>query len=312
MLYGKYTFKCNFESDAFLPPYKGSTFRGVFGHALKRVVCALKRQECEECLLKGRCIYTLVFETKHALNSPKGFRLSAPPHPFVIVPPLTEETRFKSGSSFDFDLLLFGEVNHSIAYFIYAFDQIGKTGIGKRVNGKGGRFRLRQAEKGADIIYSDADRLIKANDPEEISLSPANQDDDSVSRVKISLVTPLRLKSDNRLKADLPFHILVRAMLRRISSLFAFYDGGEPALDYRGMVERAKQVRIVDENLSWCDWRRYSHRQDQAMLMGGMAGSVTYEGQLGEYLPLMEISEKLHLGKQTAFGLGKVQVEKIS
>ena len=310
MLYGKYTFKCTFESDAILPLYKGSTFRGVFGHALKKVVCALKRQECEACLLKERCLYTLIFETRLALKIPDGFRLSGPPHPFVIVPPLTEETHFKSGSSFDFDLLLFGEVNHSIAYFIYAFDQIGKTGIGKRVNGRGGRFLLRQVEKGSDIIYSDIDRLIKAREAEEISLNVAKLDDDSLFRVKISLETPLRLKSDNRLKADLPFHILVRAMLRRISSLFAFYDSGEPALDYRGMVERSKSVRTVDKDLSWYDWRRYSLRQDQAMLMGGMVGSVTYEGRIGEYLPLMEFCEKVHLGKQTAFGLGKFQVEK--
>lgn len=55
MLYGNYRFKCRFESEAHLPEYKGSTFRGVFGRALKDVVCALKRQECPGCqsLLDG-------------------------------------------------------------------------------------------------------------------------------------------------------------------------------------------------------------------------------------------------------------------
>ena len=33
--------------------------------------------------------------------------------------------------------------------------------------------------------------------------------------------------------------------------------------------------------------------------MGGITGSVTYEGNLQEYLPLIEFCEKVHLGKQT-------------
>jgi len=310
MLYGKYRFKCVFESDAILPPYKGSTFRGIFGHALKKVVCALNKQECGECLLKERCIYTLVFETKHALKIPMGFRLSEPPHPFVIVPPLTQETHFKSGSSFDFDLLLFGEVNNNIPYFIYAFDQIGKTGIGKNINGKRGEFRLRQVETEYDTIYSDTDRnLVKTTNAGEISLQDADCDKDSVHHMKVFLQTPLRLKFDNQLKADLPFHVLVRAMLRRISSLLAFYGGGEPSLDYRGLVKRAKNVRIIDDDLSWYDWKRYSLRQDQAMLMGGIVGEVTYEGAVNEFIPLIDFCTKTHIGKQTAFGLGKIAVE---
>jgi len=39
LLYGKYAFSCILLDDAHLPPFKGSTFRGVFGHALKKVVC---------------------------------------------------------------------------------------------------------------------------------------------------------------------------------------------------------------------------------------------------------------------------------
>ena len=42
MLFGKYRFICVFEKEVLLPDYKGSTFRGVFAHALKKVICALK------------------------------------------------------------------------------------------------------------------------------------------------------------------------------------------------------------------------------------------------------------------------------
>jgi hypothetical protein len=61
MLFGEYHFIGILEDDALLPPFKGSTFRGVFGRALKEVVCALKRQECPTCLLRSQCVYTQVF-----------------------------------------------------------------------------------------------------------------------------------------------------------------------------------------------------------------------------------------------------------
>jgi hypothetical protein len=100
-------------------------------------------------------------------------------------------------------------------------------------------------------------------------------------------------------------------MLRRVSSLLNCHGEGEPPLDYRGLVKRAETVRIVDTDLNWFDWRRYSHRQDKSMLMGGMAGTVTYEGKIGEYMPLIEFCSKVHLGKQTSFGLGKIKAERI-
>ena len=312
MIYGKYRFSCTLDSEASLPFYKGSTFRGVFGRALKQVVCALKREECSQCLLKQKCVYALVFETSEAVKMPDGSRIASPPHPFVIEPPLTTETDFPAGSSFDFSLLLFGKANQNLPYFIYAFDQMGKIGIGKKINGKRGRFSLKEVTYGNQTVYSDIDqKLSKIDSLEILSVSDSRDCPDSDFCLKIVLETPLRLKFENRLKADLPFHVLVRAMLRRISSLLNCHGDGEPHLDYRGLVKRAETVRLVDTDLSWFDWRRYSHRQDKSMLMGGMVGSVTYEGKIGEYMPLIEFCSKVHLGKQTSFGLGKIKTERI-
>jgi len=310
MQYGEYLFQCRFDSEAILPPYKGSTFRGVFGLALKKVVCALKLQECDQCLLKHQCLYVQVFEASQYRKPPTEARIASPPQPFVIEPPLTSETHFNEGSSFDFNLLLFGDVNDRLPYFIYAFDQMGKIGIGKKINGSRGMFSLKAVVSDGKTIYSDKDETLKTSDsPTDLFLSdPIKQSDDN-SRLKLILETPLRLKFQNRLKADLPFHVLVRALLRRISSLFNCYGDGEPDLDYSGLVNRAKHVGIIESDLTWYDWRRYSHRQDNAMLMGGMVGSVTYEGDIEGYLPLIDICQKVHIGKQTSFGLGKIKTE---
>jgi len=45
------------------------------------------------------------------------------------------------------------------------------------------------------------------------------------------------------------------------------------------------------------------------MLMCGMTGKIIYSGDISEFLPLIAFCEKVHLGKQTTFGLGKIKTE---
>jgi len=297
MLYGKYSFKCSFESDTILPQYKGSTFRGIFGHALKKVVCALKRQECEDCLLKDKCVYAFVFENAFI-------------HPYVIEPPDTTGTDYGKGDELAFNLLLFGKANDYLPYFIYAFDMIGKTGIGKRIKGRAGTFKLESVSSGDQPVYSSLDGKMRQHDfANELSLSNFRmKGSNALNSLEISLKTPLRLKYLNHLESALPFHVLVRAMLRRISSLENSYGTGEPDIDYRELVKIAETVTTSASSLRWFDWKRYSSRQEQSMLMGGITGNVTYSGEIAEFLPLIRFCEKVHLGKQTSFGLGKIEI----
>ena len=68
--------KCKFvirpQGELILPPYKGSTFRGGFGHALKRAVCADKEGECAKCVLRRECIYSYIFETSMSHEAKEG------------------------------------------------------------------------------------------------------------------------------------------------------------------------------------------------------------------------------------------------
>lgn len=310
MLYGKYLFSSVFQDDAILPEYKGSSFRGVFGHALKGVVCALKRQGCTECILREKCIYSLVFETP-PIQTPAETRkrIAAPPHPYVIEPPEDTKSRYKKGEVFAFSLILFGNTNDYLPYFIYAFEQIGKSGIGKRNEGKRAGFVLKSvSDETGIIIYEENDRKIRQGTFTKELVIEKSENSDPVHSLELILKTPLRLKYENKLHAELPFHVMIRAMLRRVSSLLSYHGNGEPGLDYRGLVERAKGVEIKRSSLRWFDWRRYSNRQDQVMLMGGMIGQVAYSGDLTEFMPLIRFCEKAHVGKQTSFGLGRIEV----
>ncbi|MEA2100976.1 MAG: CRISPR system precrRNA processing endoribonuclease RAMP protein Cas6, partial [Thermodesulfobacteriota bacterium] len=305
----KYIFSCKFNNTAILPEYKGSTFRGVLGHSLKKVVCTLKKQDCKDCLLRSQCLYPRVFELSSWNNTDNTkTRVVSPPHPYVIEPDdNSTKTHFQKGDTFDFALLLFGDINKSLPYFIYAFDQVGNVGIGKRINGKRAGFSLIKVISDNKIVYDAQDTKIKDWDyARDLALDTASRP--SETHLNLNLATPLRVKHENRLNADLPFHILIRTALRRISSLFEYYGQGEPVLDYPGLVQRAGAVETASSTLTWFDWKRYSNRQDRSMLMGGMTGDITYNGELGEYMEVLRLCELLHLGKQTTFGLGKIKV----
>lgn len=299
MLMGTYAFFCRFETDALLPAFKGSTIRGGLGHALKRTVCALRRQECKSCLLSVTCAYALLFETGtgHAVRRP---------HPYVLVPPDTEQRSWQAGASFSFAISLFGKANEYLPHLVYGIGEMGRAGLGKGASiTDGGRFLLDSVRQGDAVIF-EGETLKPAVNLVEPSFAASQP---PISRIILTCLTPLRIKSGNHFQDGLPFHLLVRAVLRRISSLEAVYGNGEPSLDYRGLAARAAGVRTVAANCQWQEIERYSNRQKAAMLMGGILGEVVYEGEnLAEFLPLLRYCEAVHLGKQTSFGLGRIKV----
>lgn len=308
MQFGKYRFKCTLQNEAQFPPYKGSTFRGGFGYALKKVSCTVRHGDCQNCLLAERCLYSQTFEFNSKKDS-SASRIAQPPRPYVIRPPSDTKCRYMAGDSFDFSLILLGNTSEYLPYFIYAFETMGQKGLGKKINGQRATYCLDEVEAEGRQIYSSSDQQLSANTHSKtlkLTNSPSPQQS---GQLMLTLETPLRLKFENQLQAKLPFSLLVRAMLRRISSLFETYGEGEPQLDYRGLVERAKKIEICQDDLHWFDWQRYSNRQEAKMLMGGMVGSITYRGDIGEYLPLVDLCRELHLGKQTAFGLGQIDTK---
>ena len=310
MKFGKYTFHIKLTQNAVLPAYKGSTFRGVLGHALKRTVCALKKQTCAACILRQNCTYALVFETAHALPVPQNAKISAPPHPMVLEPPLTEKQNFTAGDTLACNIVLFGELNRNLPYFIYAFDQMGRIGLGKNKNGSRAGFILESVTFDNKEIYTKTDGRITLPDPlPKLTLNPAPGS--NRNHVTLKLHTPFRISAKTGRRPDLPFDLLIRALIRRCTALFNTYGRGEPALDYPALVKKAAQVRLADNRLSWFDWQRYSSRQGTKMFMGGLLGQVAYQGDLEPFLPFLHMAQIVHAGKNTAFGLGKIELETV-
>lgn len=303
MRYGAYRFNYIVTKGGWLPAFKGSTLRGVFGHSLKKAVCAVRNQECGSCILSSKCLYARTLEPQPHDSGGDRHRVAMPPHPYVLVPPGDRQREYLVGAPLVFELILFGSINDYLPYFVFAAKQMGERGLGSVPESRV-ILKLATVEAGGLTVYKVGNDHLDTTD--QTGALELDQPSDEEGRLFIELLTPLRLKQNNRFQIDLPFHLLIRAALRRISSLFNAHGDGEPNLDYRGLIHRAKSVATEENHLQWIDLRRYSNRQRTRMLLGGIIGTIVYRGQLGEFIPLIEAARVLHIGKQTTFGLGKL------
>ncbi|MDI6783582.1 MAG: CRISPR system precrRNA processing endoribonuclease RAMP protein Cas6 [bacterium] len=372
---GIFDLKLNAITELHLPPYKGSTLRGGFGHAFKSIVCSSPDKCRDACIQKDKCPYGYIFETPVPADSERMRKYPYAPHPFIIEPPPEKKTIYQPDETLSFRLILIGKAIGYLPYFIFTFEELGKIGIGK----DRGKYQVVTVENITEsnqpvIIYSGSDRVVKNTyqpihievgamltaNPCESRGIPAQTGIQSPlgvipaqagihippvvipaqagihippevipakagihippevipakagihKQVTIYFLTPTRLKYETQLATDLEFHIFFRNLLRRISSLLYFHcetDLGKE-LDFKQLIEQAKQIQTIQKDLRWYDWERYSARQETKMNFGGLIGQATFTGNLAPFLPYLKLGEYIHVGKGTSFGLGKYRM----
>lgn len=296
-----------------LPVYKGSTLRGGFGSVFRRMCCAERRKDCRGCILQGNCPYFYIFETAPGPDAEVLRGYESVPRPFILEPPLTEKTTFNAGESLFFNLVLVGRAIGYLPYFIVAFRELGEVGIGRgrgkfRLAGITARHPLTRDEQvifGGDGLVHNVDLSVSFKELESVPHPEGRE-------LQIELLTMTRLKHDGHY-IDIPhFHVIIRNLLGRISSLSYFHTGERLELDFQGLIQAAEQVRLISSTVSWVDWERYSSRQQRRMKLGGMVGTACYEAPSPKgftpFWPWLKVGELIHLGKNTAFGLGKMRV----
>ncbi|CAG0941751.1 hypothetical protein BROC_01581 [Candidatus Brocadiaceae bacterium] len=143
---------------------------------------------------------------------------------------------------------------------------------------------------------------------QNLTQEDSSQGNSCNNKVTISLLTPLRLRFDVYITDKIEFHVLIRNLLRRISSLSYFHCNEKLEIDFKGLIEKASKVKQIASDIHWFDWKRYSTRQDAWMSLGGVTGTVSYEGDLTEFMSLLKLGEYVHVGKGTSFGLGKYEI----
>ena len=323
--FSRFIFTIKGETALLLPAYKGSTLRGGFGHAFRRIVCVFTGKDCRDCLLRQQCVYSWVFETPVPSGAQMMQKYTAAPHPFVIEPPAEEQETYQVKEEMSFGLVLIGRAIDYLPYFIYAFEELGHIGIGK---GKGKYQLVEVAEESPlpepastcqngptlqnkdarrKVIYRGHDKMLAA------SITPVQWPDiiDSPppSRISLTFLTPTRIKYEDSLTKELEFHVFFRNLLRRISMLSYFHCGQK--LDdsgFKDLIEQATKIKTISRTLHWNDWERYSNRQESRMNMGGFTGEAIYEGNFSSFWPYIKLGAHVHVGKGSSFGLGRYEI----
>ncbi len=306
----RYTVHFRTEEAMLLPAYKGATFRGALGFAFKKVACALPRKNCPACLLRHRCAYSVCFETPVPERTAMMRRYPYAPHPFVIEPPADLKTRYEAGEALDVGLCIVGKANEYLPQFIYAFEEMAGAGLG-RDRAKASLLSLTAMEDGRErTVYDHASERLEGEAPTIDSSGVADRAKALEDRdLRITFETPMRLKVKGHFCEEPALGNLFPALLRRLGALGYFFCDGEPDHDVHPLLEAARATETRASHVAWQDWSRYSSRQQVRMQLGGFTGSATYTCPAPELLPYLLWGEQLHLGKASAFGLGKYRVD---
>ena len=278
---------------------------------LKHTVCITPEKVCHACLFRTQCLYPYIFETKLETHDAAGDGEETLPRPFVLVPPMEDYQHYQPGDLLTCDLVLIGDAIAYLPQFIATMIALGGIGVGK---GKGS-FSMTQVQAlrpqaPAHEIYAGHEQTLRNVQPpvtgKELVLPYQRL---SPSRVTLAFLTPTRLKHHQRLLKEAPaFHIVMRRLLDRLAELSLFYHNTPLALDFQAWKNHAEHIRLVASRVTPYDWERYSNRQRTRMKLGGIVGTVTYEGALAPFMPFLALGEWLHVGKGATFGLGKYRI----
>lgn len=311
MKYLSVTIQCKLLDQGVFPRYKGSMLRGVLGSSLYNAVCMTRKTDCSQCIINRSCIFTKLFTAPSAglvgelsaIQRVSQTPLIAPP--YCIEPPLDEKCIYESGEIFTFGLKLFSYATEYLPYFIHAISLAGKKGMGKRTEFGEGKFVVENVYYNNVAIYDHTKEMLSPCEEEDLTL-PAFQITQTHQKQILELIflSPVRFKQGNRLSTELPFSQYINLIVRRIKSLWALSEKEVLLDNYSDGMHLSKDILLVKNGLYWQDWTRYSGRQNTKMQLGGLMGTVQYEGNFDPFIELLDFAIKVHIGKQTSFGLG--------
>ena len=293
----RYAVSFDVTEPVHLPEYSGSTLRGAFGQALRRTACMTRQKDCKSCPLYRSCPYTDIFETPppetHSLQ-----KFSQIPNAYVIEPPNWGRRVYEPGEKLEYEFVLFGRARRHLALVVFAMIRAFKHDVG---HGRAA-FRTLHAvtSSGPVLLLESENDRIQAHENETTLVVPQG------TTLELSVQTPLRLQNNGRpLRAgEITARTLLMSMVRRTALIHEFQCEESLSLDFAQLALEAEAVGM-ECALHWLDWTRYSSRQNRAMNLGGVVGSIRLTNLSHALSLFCACSTLTHVGKNATFGLGR-------
>jgi hypothetical protein len=230
------------------------------------------------------------------------------PRPFVFRAAHLDGRTIPRGEAFHFDVHIFDLRDPALRYFVLAFAQLAREGLGP---GRG-RAELTSVDQldldDKTVAQVFGGEQFPVREPAAPIIVDLSGTPERVGRVRVRFVTPTELKTEHEV-ADRPeFGILFGRLRDRIGTLRALYGAGPLEIDFRAMGERAAAVRMTRLELQRTEVDRLSSRTGQRHPIGGFVGEAEYEGELGEFLPYLRLGKWVGVGRQTVWGKGEIEV----
>lgn len=326
-----------------LPNDLGSTLRGALGHALREMACphtcplpsADRRWSCSA---RAFCAYADWFEpVTRPDESPDGSSAADVPRGFVLRPSLSPGRAFDADSPLRFTVRLFGRVAVDAPRVVGAVARMAQVGLGRAspvraaeaswdavraaaqahaatpaeqglleriaVHAPGrARFELTRVDDAVGrCLWVPGARSVEA--PTALAVLRPDFAPSPAARLFVRLESPLWVRGYDR-RAPV-FDVLREVVLRRIRDVAAYWHGcTAPPDDDEGHAP----VRLDTLGLQSRRWHRFSTDQGRKVEQRGLTGTLVLRGpDLGRHLWWLEAAQALHLGKDTAFGLGRVR-----
>lgn len=313
LLLGRY--RLAFTAAEPLPLFGQATgiLRGGVGLMLKRIACLQPNGAlCQSrCAVRGPCVCGYLFEGAPPPDVPVLRGQTAIPPPLILSAAHPLPDLLEPGAPLVGELLLFGQAIWQLPSVLAALHALGWSGLGKaRVRARLSEVTARLPDREVALWEPHQGRLM-GNQPPPASAAAWSGGAPAVGHsLTLHFITPTQLKhQDQAIRTAPEFHVVVRTLLRRLSSLCAFHAGQRWEIDYAGWIERAAQIEIAEAAVTWQEKTRYSTRQQQVIGLHGLVGEVRYTGEVAPFLPLLRLGALIHVGKGIVFGNGRYTLE---
>ncbi|MFA6823552.1 MAG: CRISPR system precrRNA processing endoribonuclease RAMP protein Cas6 [Geobacter sp.] len=120
-------------------------------------------------------------------------------------------------------------------------------------------------------------------------------------RLRVTLLTPLRLVTDGRELSRFVAERFVRGVLRRISALTAYYGTAAAPEQFIRLASQAGALRLLE-----------ARPLPAPRGARGLLGSFDLQGSCSELGPMLELGGLLHVGKGASYGLGAFRISPLS
>ncbi len=260
---------------------RGNTLRGAVGMALAAQACTPGCAGQLTCSDWRACAYARVFRPQWSVPGRQGFC----PSPYLLRPPLDDDSGYGAGQEFDFELRLLGRAMEDAATVNRALASL------RRVR-----------DTPVEVLNIEPGSVIQL---ENLAAGPA------ASSADVTFLTPTELKTRDE-TADLPtFPLLIKHLTGRLADLCRSCGAAPWTADLGGLRRLAEQAEITTWRGAKVRSYRHSSASGQTHPVGGVIGTVRYSGMDPVLWPLLRMGEQIHVGHGAAWGHGWFTVQPI-